>query len=191
LNVVVKKLQAPKYNIHLWSQVDKTKTFSSEDVSFTPDADTIALFGAYITDSNSYEHHVEVISYSKYLDIVDKTRTGRITHIAYNYAHSGMTKTIYVYPTIGSGYYTDTLHYKAIRKLEDFDAVGNNPDFATYCTNALIWLTAEEIAPELNVDEEVWDRIVIKAKRELKMIQGNPEHEDSSFVEPSYENEYD
>ncbi len=188
LNSMVKDWQSGPDGVHLWALEDTSKTFSSEDASFTPETDTIGITSAFVRDDNDYDHKVTVISYQRYLEITDKTTTGRITHIAFNYGEGALAPVVYVWPTISSTYYAiDTLHYIKFRKLEDFDSSTDNPDLPESWISALVWGLAANLAPEFSImlqDTQWLEQKASMAK--LKAQAGNKEMVDSEFIESCY-----
>jgi hypothetical protein len=81
------------------------------------------------------------------------------------------------------------LHYERVRLLEDFDAIGNNPDFPTSAFNALVWNLADEMADEYGVPPDLITRITSRAQYFYKRFKGGVRNRESSsgdFIKPAF-----
>lgn len=145
LNVMVKGWQTRE--VFLWATEWATKTFTSADLSFSPAADTLGIEKAFYRDSSGSDTHVDIIDFDEYNNINDKNATGKILAIAYE---PKLSPVIHVYQPVAD--LTDVLHYQRVRKLEDFDAAGDNPDFPEEWLEALIYGLAYRLSTEYGVE---------------------------------------
>lgn len=167
-----------------WALTTSYTSLMDFDVSTTDGSEVISIDKAFRRDSSGSDHPVDIISFEEYLNIGNKNSVGTITSIT---LERKRTPRIYVYqPTNDT---TDTLHYLAVEKLEDFDAGGNNPDFPSRWLSALIYGLAAEIAPEYEIGARKLSGLVAKAEMEFMLAKGEDiEQTTDDFVRSSYVN---
>jgi hypothetical protein len=148
---------------------------------FTVTADTLGIDQAFIRH-NEVDYPVGLITRDKYFSITDKATLAMPTHLWFD---RQLTGRVYLY---GQPDTTDyVLHYARARKLEDFDASGNNPDFPEEWIELLTVGTASKLAPEYGIP--VIERRELRG--ELKRLKKDAkshdmEVDDSPFSESAY-----
>lgn len=157
LNQGVKALQllVKSWNnkhLYLWRFDQDTFPTVVGTTSYTPTTFTQRIIGldkAWVQDSNE-DIPLEVISYSRYWDIPDKTTaTGRPTHIAYrpslNPSYTSSEPSFYVYPKPDAVYNINILCPVA---LKDFDTAAGSGDIPVEFQRALKYGLAEDLFDE-------------------------------------------
>lgn len=131
-----------------------TATSYSAIGDFTADADTTEIEEAFVRDGGK-DYAVSIVSMNEYLQILDKTHTGRPYLLAFDkqlspkvYLHYQPDLTTYV------------LHYLRTRKIEDFDGAANTADLRPEQLEALIATTAYKVAPKFN--KPLQERLLLK-----------------------------
>lgn len=131
-------------HLFLWSfdQGSVSTIASQAYVDSTLDQSIIGLDKAWVVDSND-DIPLQVISYSEYLDIVDKTtNTGRPTAIAYKPTPS---PSFYFWPEPDAIY---TIHTLCVYPLQDFDTAAGTGDLPVKFQKALKYGLAEDLYDE-------------------------------------------
>ena len=134
----------------IYSLVERTHTLVASTASYTIGATgTIAVARptqiktAFIRDSNSIDHPVEVRSYLEYQDIVDKAVTSDLPdYIYYNPTHPNGT--LFLFPTPSTG---NTLHLTVEALLSTLSALSTTFTMPTGYRRALRKNLALELAP--------------------------------------------
>lgn len=151
LSDLVKSWQSK--GVFLWSIYDLQTNISLSDVSFDLQADTdhacIDIDTARVVDGDR-DYPLTRISYSKYLDLPEKTTTGRplyytvSTSSDYDLTTVGVSKpTCYFYPAADATY---VLKYRGISLLKDLDENTSSPDIRRRLINALKYALAADLA---------------------------------------------
>lgn len=131
-------------HLFLWrfNQTSFATVASQETYDSTLDQAIIGLDKAWVVDSNE-DIEIEVISYSKYLDIPNKTtNTGRPLAIAYKPTPA---PSFYVWPSPDAIY---TINALAVFSLEDFDLAAGSGDVPARFQRALKYGLAEDLFDE-------------------------------------------
>lgn len=82
---------------------------------------------------------------------------------------------------------TDVIHYLAWRRLQDFDAEGNNPDARQQWLKYLVWQLAADLAPEYGIPPQQESRLERKAEKLLLLAKRNNQLPSTfSRVVPAY-----
>lgn len=135
-------------HLFLWSfdqssfpTVSGQEVYTTSDLSGDDDL-IIGLDKAWYVDSNE-DIPLEVISYSRYLDIYDKeTNSGTPTAIAFKPTPE---PTFYIWPSPDAVYTIKTL---AVYPLKDFDAAASSGDVPARFQRALKYALAEDLFDE-------------------------------------------
>jgi hypothetical protein len=158
-----------------------TSTSYSSIGDFDVASDTLDIEKAFIRDNDS-DTNVDIVSFAKYLDVYQKFNTGKPYMMALD---KQLTPKVYLYhpPDIT----TYVLHYLRVRKLEDFDASTNNPDFPVKWINAIIWGLADELSDEYGLGIVERQRISKKSVTWYSMAKkNNKETDDMQFVKGAF-----
>ena len=144
-------------------------------------SDTLDIEKAFIRDNDS-DTPIDIVPLAKYLDVYQKFNTGKPYMLALD---KQLTPRVYLYhpPDVT----TYVLHYLRVRKLEDFDAAANNPDFPERWINAVVWGLADQIGAEysLPLQERLYN--LGESKRWYEMAKkDNKETSDSDFVKGAF-----
>jgi hypothetical protein len=180
LNMMVKSWQ--NIGIRLWTVEWETQTMNSGTATYSPDP-ILDIQKAFIRrDSDDYP--VTIVGMQDYFDIPDKTETGLPQLLAYQAGKTGPEYTVWPVPENS----TDVLHYLQVRKLQDFDAATDKPDFPSRWISALTWGLAGELAREFSVPVEVENSITSRASAYLEMaIRGEKSQSPADkFVKSAY-----
>lgn len=151
LNDIIKSWQVDGNT--LWNIHDLQINISLNDLSFNlqdnVDLACVDIDSARVID-NSRDYPLIRISYQKYLDIFEKTQTGRPTHYAvstysdYDLTTEGVSKpTAFFWPAADKAY---VLKYRGISLLRDSDDNSSNPDIRRRFINALKYALAADLA---------------------------------------------
>lgn len=179
INVFVKALQTK--HVHLWSRewTSTLLTISVDD--FALDAKVIGVEKAFIRHDDD-DDPLEIIKFTDYLDIPDKTITGQPTMIAFNRTRPWQA---YLYPVPDAAdYYLNLLQ---INKLQDFDATTHDPDFPSIWLAALTWGTVSEMGPEFGADLQRQAMYDSRGQYWLKLAMGSDfEEVDNDFVDGAF-----
>lgn len=149
-------------HLFLWSfnqtsfpTVAAQEAYTISDLTGEDDA-IIGLDKAWVVDSNE-DLPIEVISYSKYLDIFDKTtNTGRPIAIAFKPTPE---PSFYVWPSPDAAY---TIKVLCIFPLQDFDAAAGTGDVPARFQRALKYCLAEDLFDEY--PGPMNERVYVQAK---------------------------
>ena len=131
-------------HVFLWSYNQDSFSTVVGDITYTSSLDQsiLGIDKAYVVDSND-DIPIEVISYSRYLDIVNKeTNTGRPLAIAYKPTPD---PSIYVWPEPDAVY---TVKFLKIVPLQDFDSASTTGDLPVEFHRALKYGLAEDLFDE-------------------------------------------
>lgn len=117
---------------------------------FDADAQTLNILQAFIREG-SQDSPLYVGSMNDYFRIEDKTIDGKPTALYFNKLLTGH---IYLHPQPDFVNYSNyVLHYLRESKLEDFDAVGNDPDFNAIYIDYLVKELRFALAPKYSREE--------------------------------------
>jgi len=162
------------------SWADTTAYTSSCD--FSLGSDYIGIEKAFVRHQE-HDYPIDIISYYDYLNKDDKHIRVTIPE-ALSIDMAEPTKTVYIYP-----YPEDrtaiTIHMLAIKKLEDFTADANNPDFPVRWLNVLVWGLAAYLAPEYNLESKA-DYYMAMYKDELNNAKKNDNEIRASFIKSPF-----
>lgn len=156
LNSMVKRWQND--HIHLWTEVVISQALSASTSSYALSSNNIVSIEAAFRRETTPASDVplRIISWLEYQEIYKKAETGPVTHVCLDNQRS---PTLYVYPTPDSTVAsTYSLRILGIKKLADFDASTDNPDFPTQWLDALIYGLAESMSDHyaLSISERQW-----------------------------------
>lgn len=122
-----------------------TPTAYTSSGDFDADVQTLNVLQAFIREGTD-DSPLYVGSMDDYFKISDKTIDGKPTALYFNKLLTGH---IYLYPQPHFSNYADyVLHYLRESKLEDFDAVGNDPDFNSIYIDYLVKELRYALAPK-------------------------------------------
>ena len=155
---------------------------------FDVDAQTINVLKAFIRENNS-DTPLDIVSIQEYFDISDKYSDGKPTALVFDKLGTlNVANHIYLYPQPDFENYADyVLHYLAETKLEDFDAVANDPDFSSLFLDFLVKQLTYEASPKYTRDMQ--ERLALKADAELAfkyLKRGEKPLESEDFIKPLY-----
>jgi hypothetical protein len=130
-------------HLFLWSFNEETFSTVNGTVKYdaTLDQEIIGLDKAWVLDSSD-DIQIEVISWSRYMDITDKAATGRPTVIAYKPTPA---PSLYLWPVPDAAYSVKLL---AIYPLKDFDEAATSGDVPARFQKALTYCLAEDLFDE-------------------------------------------
>lgn len=134
---------------------------------FSLDSRIINILRASIREQDT-DSPLEIMGFDKYFDISDKWNSGKPTKLAqdkkFNYA--------YLYPQPDfTDYANYVLHMLAEIKLEDFDVVGDDPDFISIYTDYIVKALTNIMAPKCNKsvqEQATWQARETRAMALLK-----------------------
>lgn len=108
-----------------------TATSYTSKGDFTLDAGTVAIEKAFLR-KDGVDTPITIVGYNEYLDIADKGVFGNPSRLWFD---NKLTPVVYLNPQLSD--ITDVVHYLRIRRIEDFDAAGDTPDFPVQWTEPL------------------------------------------------------
>lgn len=151
-------------NLVIPSEADETITLVADKGSYTigengtPDKSTtrpLRINSAYVTDSDSYNHPVEILTKRQYDDIPDKTQTGRPFNLYYNPTVPNGTIYLFYVPDTA-----ETLHIVSYKPLTDpaqlTDNLADTTGIPRAYHNPLAWALVQELAPEYGIDPSLY-----------------------------------
>ncbi len=151
---------------------------------FTLTDETVDIEKAFIRDTNSNDYPVRIVPLTEYLSILDKSNTGRPYMLVFD---KQLSPVVYLYyqPDVT----TYVLHYLRIKRLQDFDASADNPDFPVHWFRYLVYALSAEIAPDLQkLSVGEIDRLELKATKLLNdAISISNETSDGEFIKGAFE----
>lgn len=154
---------------------------------FEVGSDVLTIDKAFRRDSTANDFPVRVVSFEDYLDAYNKSNTGTMNMVALERRrqHDSDPSRIYVYQPTND--LTDTLHYLAVTRLEDFDSASSEGDFPIEWIEALTFNLARRLVYKYPIDE-ILLRALRKDAREAfaDAKAGDWEPDDHSFVRPAY-----
>jgi hypothetical protein len=142
LNGFVKSLRQRGVMLHALFQDSFTVT--SATASYTLSPRVLSLSNVRYRPSGGYDTPLYELSRSEYLDMPNKTSSGRPSQF-YLDQQRGVS-TLYLWPVPDNS--TGAIHYSAERILEDLDLTTNDFDFQPEQQHMLVWGLAAELAPE-------------------------------------------
>jgi len=125
-----------------------TSTAYTSLSSFDLPARTVGIVQAFVRDTQDNDLPVDLIPFSDYLRISDKTYTGGPDSLAINDDIS--TPRAFLYPIPDD--VTDVIHILRIRPLYDYDAASNTSDFPQRWLEVVIFGLAERLAHNYGLD---------------------------------------
>lgn len=126
------------------------------------------LIGAYILDSGSMTHPVDIISEGEYRTITDKTTSSRPDKIFLYPAFP--LSTLYLHPVPSA---TETLYldsYKPFTESSSFTLTTDEIDFPLYYEEPIIYNLAIRLAPEYGKSASVEVALIAKSSLDFLMI---------------------
>jgi len=120
---------------------------------------------------------IDLVTRDIYNQLPDKTTSGVINQVYMDRQRD--TKDIFVWPVPADE--TEVLILTIQRKLENFDAATDNPDFPIEWGNAIIWNLAEQLAHEYTVADKILARVERQALRSLDRALNFFDREDKSL----------
>ncbi len=146
------------------------------------DDNTVGLQKVMIRDANNSDTPIEIVTYDTFFEIDDKYNLGAVPDcVAFK---QDLTPRMFIYPQPNDTTYS--LPYLAIRKLEDWDAAGNTPDFPERWIEFLIYELAVNLAPEYGREDKV-SLLSTMAETAFKRAQYNDHEVKSNPIrEPAF-----
>ena len=135
---------------------------------FTMTSDVIGIENAFVREGN-LDYGLRIISYEEYMDLNDKTTTGRPTSLAVDWAWS--TRTAYLYPTPDLTTYV--IHYRAVREIYDAGAEGDTLDIPKLWNEALVFGLAERLSHEYSLDLNERQLLMSRYEQSKARAKGN------------------
>lgn len=124
---------------------------------------------------------LERILFEDYMSILSKDDAGDPVCYAVDYR----TMSVYLYPTPTTA---DTLYFRAIKKLSDWDEAAGSGDFSAAWQQAITYAVAADLAPEYSIPPGEQDRLERRALAYYRKAKGNDvEREDSSTVKGAFD----
>ena len=159
-----------------------TATVYSAIGDFEVEDDTLQIQKAFIR-YNGTDYSVTLKDKDYYAAILDKTDTGRPTVLWHD--RQGPPGRVYLYnqPDI-----TDyVLHYQRVRRLADFDASGDTPDFPTKWILPLQVMLSYRLAPKYGLPPSERSSLRNEANRLLDdVLEDNNEVEEDTFIKSAF-----
>jgi hypothetical protein len=151
---------------------------------FDVDAQTIGLLQAFIREGSD-DTPVSIGSIQQYFTINDKSVDGKPTALYYDKLRTGH---VYLYPQPDfSDYSNYVLHYLRESVLEDFDAVGNDPDFQAMYIDFLVKALRYALAPKYKKDIQMIAAYKVDMDEAFKYLRKKEGTEPiGEFVTPSF-----
>lgn len=180
LNSMVKHWQND--HIHLWTLTNSTIALSQGTDNYSlASANLIGIDMAWLR-INSVDFKLKQISWREFSEIDNKANfEAQPECFALNGA---ISSSLYVYPTPNQAY---TLHYVMVKKLADFDAGTDNPDFAPKWLEALSYGLAANLADEFGIPLSERSYITAKAEEFKRVARaGDWEGSDEQFIKGLY-----
>jgi hypothetical protein len=151
---------------------------------FDVDANTIEILQAFIREGTD-DTPLYVGKKQEYFSINDKTIDGKPSSLYYDKQRTGH---IYLYPQPDFTYYANyVLHYLRESYLEDFSAVGNDPDFQSMYLDYLVKALRYWLAPKYKKDIQMIGFYRSEADEAFKYLRKKETVESvGEFVTPSF-----
>lgn len=175
LNMMVKQWMAPENRmirgLKVWQREERELTLTAA-ISFDMwesataalnDSIPVDVLTVMRRDSDDNETPLTPMLFTEYQAIGDKTATGDPTRYYYE---RQVTKGVLYLNSIPSDT-TDVLDLVVLREIEDFDAVGNNPDFPKGWERALVYNLAIDLCPSSNVPADTIKTISVLAAQSI------------------------
>jgi hypothetical protein len=109
--------------LNLWTVTQGTQALSANDASYTLTSNFTDLLDVVVRDSSSVDYSISRISRSEYLNIPNKTSTGRPSQYFYD---RQVTPTVTLWPTPDVSTYTLVYYY--VNRIQDADTLQNTTD---------------------------------------------------------------
>ena len=146
---------------------------------FTVAGDTIAIEKAFLR-KNGTDTQIKIIGYNEYFSIADKNTTGNPISLWFD---NKLSPVAFIYPQLSDT--DDVVHYLRIRRFEDFDATGDNPDFPAQWIEPLVLGLAWRISPRFGLPLGERQQLKSHADEALILtIAGDTEHIDEMRISP-------
>lgn len=161
-----------------------TATAYSAIGDFAPEADTLWIENAFVR-RDTFDHPIEIIAYADYFEkYTAKYTTGLPCVMTFN--SSLDDPRVYTYPQ--SDDTSDLINYLRYRKLEDFDALTNNPDSPSSWLEVLAFALAGRLAYEYGIGTSERRDIQAEASRLLAIAKRGDREitSGSNFISPAY-----
>lgn len=150
---------------------------------FDVDAQTLNILQAFIREGTQ-DTTIPIGRMEDYFTIVDKTIYGKPSALYYDKLKTGH---IYLYPQPDfTNYANYVLHYLRESMLEDFDAVGNDPDFPSVFIDYLVKELRYTVAPKYH--KTIQEISFYKADRDeaFNILRKKETPKVSSGITPSF-----
>jgi len=109
--------------LNLWTVTQGTQALSANDAFYTLTSNFTDLLDVVVRDSSSVDYSISRISRSEYLNIPNKTSTGRPSQYFYD---RQVTPTVTLWPTPDVSTYTLVYYY--VNRIQDADTLQNTTD---------------------------------------------------------------
>lgn len=182
LDTVVKNWQVKK--TFLWTLKPLTASLLSGTRTYTLSTDpaVISIERAYLRDSNNIDTPLDIVSWTEYHDIPNKTQEGTPCAVTIDYQAG---PTLYVYPVPSSNSWT--LFYLARVKSQDWDNASDTGEIPAAWIQPLVYALAVELAYEYGIPIRERQALEARAFNEFREASGfNGQATDSGFVKGAY-----
>jgi hypothetical protein len=175
LNNLISSLNADGLIIPSITKVSKTLVVGTNNYTIGTGGDIntarpMSIRNAFIRDSNSYDHHVDIKPIETYAKIAAKSTQGRPTYLYYNPAYT--LGTVYLYLTPDTA---EDLHLDLMSPLSEISAVGDTVSLPGEYKRMLIYNLALDIAPAADIEDmPILVRIANETKRAVKRLNIQP-----------------
>jgi hypothetical protein len=160
-----------------------TSTAYSSVGDFQPASDVIAIDRMFLRDTGD-DTKIDLINSARYFDIVDKDDDGTPQAAWFDFKIAGAS-TVYLTPQPDD---TDTVvHYRAYKKLNDFDDASDDADFPARWLEALIAGLASKLARVYKAPIEDIQDLRREAVGQLRLARkDNREKDEKRTIQSAY-----
>jgi hypothetical protein len=158
---------------------DATNAVNVDDGSPVPRP--LQIISARRRDSSGQDVPLTAYLRDQYFNQPNKSASGVTT--AYYYDPQRGQGVLYLWPINSDT--TETVRFTYQRPLEDFDSVGDNPDFPVEWHKALVYGLAYELCDEYGIPDNIMARIERKHKETYRKLKARDVGE-GLFLQPTY-----
>lgn len=140
----------------------------------------VEIIQAFRRTSDQQDSPINILSRDEYNNLPDKQTEGKVTNIQYQ--PNLTTSVFYTYPETDDE--TDTIELIVKRRLEDFDAAGDTPDFPQTFYEALCYGLAFRLSHHYGKSINERKELMMTAELMLQEAEsGDAEHQTSTFIQ--------
>ena len=172
--------------LKVWARGNATLTLTADTTSYTigPGGDVdmgrpIRILDAYRRDSSGKDTPVGLLTKQQYNALSDKDASGITTHIYYD--PQDPLGVIYPWPVVSTTGYS--LIFDVLKRIQDFTATTDTPDFPTEWFEALVFNLAMRLAPEFN--RRTSEEVKFLAQSTLRDVENSDYETGSVFFVPA------